>query len=155
MYFNPQKMLDLKEKLNAIKEINDCVKYDNHFLFIKKNDIVYSEKMTCQDMENTKYLIAMSPRYWQQLGFTNKSMMVLGMFDENLQLDEKIPLPNGYFLIDIKFERYKNSYYDEYKPIFVIEEPENKLTELTIDREEEHGYSQDFNTLYKRTLELK
>lgn len=156
MIFDPQKLHTFKEELDAIREINNCSKDDIKFLFFKKNHMEYSQIMTFQNIKESLYVIAMSTRTWVHSGFTNRSMTFLGMFDEDFRLVKKIPLPNGYFLVDLKFEEYKNyRTNNQFKPIFVIEGHGDELTELTIDREDEKYYPEDFYNLYKKALEFK
>lgn len=156
MIFDPQKLRTFKEKIDAIKEINNCNKNNIHFLFFKKSHMDYSKIMTFQDIKESLYVIVMSERTWTCSIFTNRSMTLLGMFDEDLHLVKKIPLPNGYFLVDIKFKEYRGALTNnQFKPIFVIEGHDNELTELTIDSEKENGYPEDFYNLYNKALELK
>lgn len=137
-----------------LKENGDYAKGGDKFLLFHENHMEVVDSITFMNMDGVKYFVALACKIWSNIGFSNRSMKLLGMFDENFNLTRKIQLPNGRNLVNVRFEKYRSEYYNEYKPIFEIEGAEMGRAELKIDTDAEEGYPADFLTLYKKALEL-
>ncbi len=154
MNYELSELRNFRDELETMKAINNCVDYNDVFLFFKGSDFKFSDRMNYQDMKEADYIAVISARRWSCMSYTNRSEMLLGMFGDHFQNISKIPLVNGCNLVNIKFNRYKGSYYNEYKPTFVVEKGDKESVELTIDTEEEKGYPEDYYKLYQEALAL-
>lgn len=103
---------------------------DSGFLIVKNDseEVTFKEALSFMGLKEIKYLVVFCTRTWRQLGFTNSSYMLLGMFDANFEQVNKIPCSNGN-IVDVKFTKYPSSYYNEYKPILIIKDNNGYLTE--------------------------
>ena len=154
MNLDLQKLRNFKETFTLLKEIDVCVKGGDMFVLFFENRIELVDSITFMNMDGVKYFAALACKIWSNMGYTNRSMKLIGMFDEGLNLTRKIPLPNGINLVNIKFKRYRNSYYNEYKPIFEVEGPdmEKKVVEVP-DEEAKYG-SDNYIRLYELATDL-
>lgn len=154
MDYNLQNLRNFKETFTLLKEIGDFTKGGDKFLLFHENHMEVVDSITFMNMDGVKYIVALACKIWSNMGYSNRSLKLLGMFDDNFNITRKIPLPNGRSLVNVRFETYRSEYYNEYKPIFEIEGTNMEKAELKIDTDFENGYPDDFLTLYEKALEL-
>ena len=154
MNMNLQNLRNFKETFTTLKEIDTCSIGSDKFLLFYEDSMKVVDSITFMNMGGVKYMAVLVCTIWNNMGYGNKRMKLMGMFDEDFNLTTKIPLSNGRYLVDVKFTTYRGSYYNEYKPIFVVEGTDIEKKELEVEDEESKHYPTDFLTLYQKALEL-
>lgn len=149
-FMNVEKFKRFKEEIQTMSQFNgpgDC-----EFLIIKKekNEVKYANALSFMDLYDIRYLVVLCTRSWKQLGYTNHSLMLLGMFNSYFDVVKKIPCNNG-AVVNVEFTKYRGSYYDEYKPKLIIEDSCGNLTEVELEEDGE-GSGKDLVTLFTQVL---
>lgn len=142
-----------KERIKTINELNEATK-EPSYLFITNGKATYAEFLSFANLKYFEYLIVFGNRKWKNGSYVNTSAVMLGMFTwEYMGTAKKIPLENGYSIKDVQFTTYKSSYYNEYKPKFIVEAPDR--TESEVKLEDEEPWDTAFVTLFNKANTLK
>lgn len=146
-----KKFISFSDQVKTLSKINgtgDC-----GFLIIKKNNnevIFRKDALSFMDLNVIKYLVVFCTKNWKSSGYTNSSYMLLGMFNGNFEQVNEIPCSKG-AIVDVKFTKYPSSYYNEYKPILVVEDNNGNLTEK-VREEKGNGTADDLSALFSQAL---
>lgn len=146
-----KKFTSFSDQVKTLSKINgtgDC-----GFLIIKKNNnevIFRKDALSFMDLNVIKYLVVFCTKIWKSSGYTNSSYMLLGMFDRNFEQVDEIPCSKG-AIVDVKFTKYPNNYYNEYKPILVVKDNNGNLTEK-VREEKGTGTADDLSALFSQAL---
>ncbi|MDE6824923.1 MAG: hypothetical protein K2J27_09420 [Duncaniella sp.] len=104
----------------------DCVG-PLYYVFIRKDmKSAVVNRVGYTDMSQIAYIIVVTAHRWTNLGYTNTSLITLGMFDANYNPVETIPF--GEWQMDkLNFIQFYGSYYDCYRPypqLSLVSDPE-------------------------------
>ena len=142
-----------KERIKTINEINGGTR-EPAYLFITNGKATYAKFLSFANLNHFDYLIVFGDRKWRNGIYVNTSAVMLGMFDwKYLDTVETIPLKNGYSIKDVQFTTYESSYYNEYKPKFIVEAPDGTETEVKLEGKE--PWDTAFVTLFNKANALK
>lgn len=109
---------------NTIQSIKHNMKEDflpaNYFIMIDKG------KKTCNtyqslpnDFGDTEWIIVVAPYNWENLGYTNTSLKMIGMFNRYFVRTTEIPFGDWY-LTGIEFVTHFGQYYNAWQPYPVL-----------------------------------
>lgn len=149
---NIEKYKQFKDIVQTTNQLNSSKKAVT-FLILKNNELYIKRSLSLYDLNNVKYIIAIGTCPWNNGPYHNESATILGMFNEEFSLIEEIPLSNGYSISEIKFTVYTGSYYNEFKPTFIIRNGDS-TQQVVLEKEEENGWDSDFHTLFKKVKDI-
>lgn len=139
-----------KELLTTISEINGVVA-PRSYILVSNDKISLNEGLSLYDLQSFDYLMVIGEYKWKCGSFVNTSAKLLGMFDKNLNLIDKFPISELMNVIGLDFTKYRNSYYNEYKPILLISNSDGETIRLET---EESWWTTDFPKLFEQAFEM-
>lgn len=127
-----KKFKDFQEAVLITNQLNNGrnIKY----IILKDNVVTFLEEITLYDLINFDFIIALGVKITHNGRYQNSGGILLGMFDKNFDLARKITLENGWSITNIRFTKYKESWYDTYKPILVVKSPIGEEKEISVEK---------------------
>lgn len=112
----------------------------NYFILIEKgNKSSQTYQFLPNDLGNTEWIIVVAPYNWENLGYTNTSLKMIGMYNRYFVPTEVIPFKN-WFLTHIEFTQHSGQYYNAWQPYPILEHRTKKgLTSKKFDWRKKSG----------------
>lgn len=149
--------LRLTEFNKLITAINQMNNRDRNppvtYILISGSNLIVKQGLSLNDLNKFDYIIVLGDYRWDNGVYVNKSAILLGLFNNDLELIESIPINENIKISGIEFECYKWSFYNAHKPIMICQKANGETVELKLE-ESGKGWSKDFQTLYKQAIEL-
>lgn len=127
-----KKFKDFQEAVLITNQLNNGrnIKY----IILKDNVVTFLDEITLYDLINFDFIIAVSTKITNNGPYENSGGILLGMFDKNFDLARKITLENGWSITNIRFTKYKESWYNTNKPILVVKSPIGEEKEISVEK---------------------
>lgn len=145
------KLSKFKNLLGALNQING-VNSANNFIFLSGRNVSHRIGLSLYDLKEFDYVLAIGSYKWNVGLYTNQSAKLIGMFDSDLELVDRIPLSGDVSIVGLKFTKYPGSYYNEFKPILVIETSDGKTEEIKLD-DDISGWLGQFTSLFNQAVQ--
>lgn len=130
-----EKIRKFDETVNAANSLNGSRKSPTFIVVTHNGAVIVKDFLSLYDFTNLKYLIALGEYTWGSNPFTNYSANLLGFFDDELNLVDKLTINEKYRLCNIKFTQYRGSYYNAYNPRLVIRNNVNEDEEIKLEND--------------------
>lgn len=138
------KLKEFKDLIFTTNQLNGSSKMPT-YLVIRGESVKFTNSLSLHAISNLDYLIVIGEKRWNIDFYVNWSSTIIGFFDRNLDIIDYIPLMNGVKVREIKFTTYKGTYYNEHKPILIVENLEGERIELMT---EVNGWDNEFESLF-------
>lgn len=146
--------LQITEFNKLITAINQTNNRDRNplvtYILISGSNLIVKQGLSLYDLSKFDYIIVLGDYLWDYGVYVNKSAILIGFFNKNLELIDSIPVNDNIRISGIEFECYKSSFYNARKPIMICQKTEGEIIELRCDG----GWDTAFQDLYDQAIEL-